>query len=224
MTDYKKDFVHFMVRSGALTFGEFKLKSGRIAPYFINTGNYRTGEQIAKLGEFYADCIKENIGDQFDVLYGPAYKGIPIAVSTVAALYNRYGINKEYSFNRKETKDHGEGGMIVGHQLRDGERLIITEDVMTSGAALRENLPVINNAANVVIAGFFMQVDRMEKGLSERSAVQEAYENYGIEVYSIVNIEDIIEVLHNNPVDGKVYIDNEMKAKMEEYLHKYQAK
>lgn len=224
MTEYKKEFIHFMVRSGVLTFGEFTLKSGRIAPYFINTGNYSTGEQMARLGEFYAECIKENIGDEFDVMYGPAYKGIPLAVSAVTALYNRFKINKEYSFNRKEAKDHGEGGVIIGHKLKDGERVVIIEDVMTSGAALRENLPVLKNAANVDVVAFFMQVDRMEKGQKDKSAVQETYDEYGIKVYPIVNIYDIMEALYNTPVDGKIYIDDEMKAKMDNYLSQYGVK
>lgn len=221
MTEYKKEFIEFMVRSNVLTFGEFTLKSGRVAPYFINTGNYNTGEQLAKLGVFYANCIKENLGEEFDVLYGPAYKGIPLAVTTASSLYSEFKLSKNYSFNRKESKDHGEGGLIVGYQLQDDDRIVIVEDVMTSGAALRENLPILNGAAKVKIVAFVMSVDRMEKGLSEKSAVQEAYDEYGIKVYPIVNIYEIIEALHNNPVDGKVYIDDEMKKTMESYLKKY---
>lgn len=221
MTSYKTEFIHFMVRSGVLTFGEFTLKSGRKAPYFVNTGNYTTGEQLAKLGGFYADCIHDNLGDAYDVLYGPAYKGIPLAVAAVSALYEKYGINRPYSFNRKEAKDHGEGGLIVGHKLADGERVVITEDVMTSGAALRENLPILEAAAKVKIAGLVISVDRMEKGLSEKSAVQEAWENYGVRVYPIVTIREVIEALHNVPVDGTVYIDDAMRARMEAYLEQY---
>lgn len=221
MTSYKTEFIHFMVRSGVLTFGEFTLKSGRKAPYFVNTGNYTTGEQLAKLGGFYADCIHDNLGDAYDVLYGPAYKGIPLAVAAVSALYEKYGINRPYSFNRKEAKDHGEGGLIVGHKLVDGERVVITEDVMTSGAALRENLPILEAAAKVKIAGLVISVDRMEKGLSEKSAVQEAWENYGVRVYPIVTIREVIEALHNVPVDGTVYIDDAMRARMEAYLEQY---
>lgn len=221
MENYKKEFIKFMVKSGVLTFGEFTLKSGRKAPYFVNTGNYQTGEQLTKLGDFYADCIYGNLKDEYDVLYGPAYKGIPLAVSAASGLYRKYNIDKSYSFNRKEAKDHGEGGMIVGHKLKDGERVVITEDVMTSGAALRENLPILNAAADVKIAGLIISVDRMEKGLSDKSAVQEAKEKYGINVYSIVTIREIIKVLHNTPVDGKVYIDDETKEKMEAYLLQY---
>lgn len=221
MTAYKKEFIEFMVRSNVLTFGEFTLKSGRVAPYFINTGNYNTGEQLSKLGVFYANCIKDNLGEEYDVLYGPAYKGIPLAVATASSLYSEFGVSKNYSFNRKEAKDHGEGGLIVGYQLQDNDRIVIIEDVMTSGAALRENLPILRNAANVSIVAFVMSVDRMEKGLTEKSAVQEAYDEHKIKVYPIVNIYEIIEVLHNNPVDGKVYIDDDMKKTMEEYLVKY---
>lgn len=221
MTDYKRDFIHFMVRSGVLTFGEFTLKSGRKAPYFVNTGNYRTGGQLNQLGEFYADCIHDNLGDAYDVLYGPAYKGIPLAVAAVTALYRKYGIDRDYSFNRKEAKDHGEGGVIVGHQLQDKERVVITEDVMTSGAALRENLPILKGAADVEIAGLIISVDRMEKGLGEKSAVQEAFDNYGVKVYPIVTIREVIEALYNVPVDGKIVIDGEMKERMERYLEVY---
>lgn len=223
MNSYKTEFIHFMVRSGVLTFGEFTLKSGRKSPYFMNTGNYKTGEQLAKLGVFYATCIKENLGEDFDVLYGPAYKGIPLAVTAASALYNEFKISKNYSFNRKEAKDHGEGGVIVGYQLCDNDRILIVEDVMTSGAALRENIPVLKSAAKVEVVGFVMSVDRMEKGLTEKSAVQEASDNYGIKVFPIVNIYEIIEALHNTPVNGKIYIDDDMKAKMETYLAQYGA-
>lgn len=224
MSNYKQEFIKFMVRSEVLRFGEFTLKSGRKAPYFINTGNYTTGGQLARLGEYYAACIKENLGDEYDVLYGPAYKGIPLAVVATSALYSHHSIDKEYAFNRKEAKDHGEGGLIVGHQLKDGERVVIVEDVMTSGAALRENLPILRAAADVKVEALIISVDRMEKGTGELSAVQEAYEAYGIRVYPIVTIYDIIEVLHNNPVDGKIYIDDEMKATMEKYLEQYGVK
>lgn len=221
MTEYKREFISFMVRSGVLTFGEFTLKSGRKAPYFINTGNYTTGEQLAKLGGFYADCIHEHLADAFDVLYGPAYKGIPLAVTAVSALYQKYGVDRAYCFNRKEAKDHGEGGVIVGHRLKDGERVVITEDVMTSGAALRENLPILRAAADVTVAGLVISVDRMEKGLTEKSAVQEAWENYGIRVFPIVTIREIMEALYNVPVDGVIRINDEMRAKMEAYLDQY---
>ena len=221
MTAYKTEFIHFMVRSGVLTFGEFTLKSGRKAPYFVNTGNYTTGEQLSKLGGFYADCIRENLGDAFDLLYGPAYKGIPLAVAAASSLYAKYGINKEYAFNRKEAKDHGEGGVLVGHKPADGERVLIVEDVITAGTAMRENLPILEAAAKVKIAGVVISVDRKERGQGERSAVQEIEATYGFPVFPIVTIDEIIEALHNVPVDGRVYIDDAMRAKMDAYRKEY---
>lgn len=223
MEQYKKDLIKLMVRSDVLKFGDFTLKSGRKSPYFINTGNYNTGAQLAELGKYYAACIKENLGEDYDVLYGPAYKGIPLATVATSALYSCFGIDKHYSFNRKEAKDHGEGGMIVGYQLKDGDRVVIVEDVMTSGAALRENLPILEASAKVKVVGFVMSVDRMEKGLTEKSTVQEVSESFGINVYSIVNIRDIIEALYNVPVDGRIYIDDKLKAAMEAYLEQYGA-
>lgn len=221
MNEYKIEFIKFMVHSGVLTFGEFTLKSGRKAPYFVNTGNYRTGGQLSQLGGFYADCIHDNLGDGFDVLYGPAYKGIPLAVAAATAMFQKYNVDCAYSFNRKESKDHGEGGMIVGHQLSDGERIVITEDVMTSGAALRENMPILKAEADVNVVGLIISVDRMERGQGDKSAVQEALDNFGIKVYPIVTIREIIEALHNEPVDGKIYIDDKAKETMEEYLKQY---
>lgn len=221
MNSYKQEFIKFMVRSNVLTFGDFTAKSGRKTPYFVNTGNYKTGEQIAKLGEFYADCVKENLGDDFDVLFGPAYKGIPLAVTTAGALYNKYQINTNYCFNRKEDKDHGEGGSIVGHKLQDGNKVLIIEDVITAGTAIRECLPILKGAADVSIKGLIISVDRMEKGQGQKSAVQEIYDNYGIKTYPIVTVREIIETLYNNPVDGKIYIDDELKLKMESYLEQY---
>jgi len=221
MKNYKQEFIKFMVKSNVLIFGDFTAKSGRKTPYFVNTGNYKTGEQIAKLGEFYADCIKENLGEEYDVLFGPAYKGIPLAVTTAAALYNKFDINKNYCFNRKEDKDHGEGGSIVGHKMQDGQRIIIIEDVITAGTAIRECLPILQGAAKVDVLGLIISVDRMEKGQGEKTAVQEIYENYGIKTYPIVTVREIIETLHNTQVDGEIYIDDTVKQKMEEYLFKY---
>ncbi len=170
---YKQQFIKFMVENGVLKFGEFTLKSGRKAPYFINTGNYKSGAQLSKLGEYYAQCIADN-GISADTLVGPAYKGIPLAVTTAVSLYNKFGKDLNYCFDRKEVKDHGEGGLFVGKQLTDGERVILIEDVMTSGKALREMLPKLKQAANVEIAGMVISVDRMERGLeSSLSAVQE---------------------------------------------------
>lgn len=185
---YKQQFIKFMVENGVLKFGEFMLKSGRKAPYFINTGNYKSGAQLAKLGEYYAKCIAEN-NIEAETLVGPAYKGIPLAVTTAVALAEKFGKDLNYCFDRKEAKDHGEGGLFVGKQLQDGERVIIIEDVMTSGKALREMLPKLKAAANVEIAGMVISVDRMERGLeSNLSAVQEVYKEFGVKVYSIVTL------------------------------------
>lgn len=203
---YKEEFIKFMSESGVLTFGDFTLKSGRKAPYFINAGKYMTGAQIAKLGGFYADCIKEN-GIEGDVLFGPAYKGLPLAVSAVSAMYSKFDRDLYYCFDRKEVKDHGEGGMFVGKQPEDGDKIIIIEDVMTSGKALREVLPKLESAAKVNVTGMVITVDRMEKGLnSDLSAVQEVYRDFGIKVYSIVTIKDIISAIENGVIDGKEYL------------------
>ena len=203
---YKQEFIKFMVENGVLRFGEFTLKSGRIAPYFINTGNYKTGKQLAKLGEYYAACI-ENNGLQAETLVGPAYKGIPLSVTTAIALFNHYGKEFNYCFDRKEVKDHGEGGLFVGKQLVDGEKVIIIEDVMTSGKALREILPKLQAAANVEVVGMIISVDRQEKALnSDLSAVSEAKKEFDIDVYSVVTMNDIIAAIEDGVVDGKEHL------------------
>ena len=213
---YKQDFIKFMVDSGVLTFGEFTLKSGRKSPYFMNSGNYKTGAQLARLGEFYAECIHDN-GIEFETLFGPAYKGIPLAVTTAAALYNKFGIDANYCFDRKEAKDHGEGGVIVGKQLTAGEKVVIIEDVVTSGKALREVLPKLKDAADVNVTGMVIQADRMEKGLnSDKSAVQDIKDEFGINIYSIVNMDDIIDAIRDGIVPGREYLD-----KMLEYRSVY---
>ena len=213
---YKEEFIRFMVDSGVLTFGDFTLKSGRKAPYFINCGNYKTGAQLAKLGEYYAECIKAN-NIPVETLFGPAYKGIPLAVSAVVALSNKFGYDVSYCFDRKEPKDHGEGGMFVGKKLTDGEKVVIIDDVMTSGKALGESMPKLKSAANVDVTGMVITVDRMEKALNtELSAVQQAYKDYGVKVYSIVNINDIIKAIEDGIVDGKDYLEK-MKAYRDEY-------
>ena len=213
---YKQQFIKFMVENSVLKFGEFTLKSGRKAPYFINTGNYKSGAQLAKLGEYYAQCIVDN-GIEADTLVGPAYKGIPLAVTTAVSLYQNHGMDLNYTFDRKEAKDHGEGGLFVGKQLVDGERVILIEDVMTLGKALREMLPKLAEAAKVKIAGMVISVDRMEKGLeSNLSAVQEVYKEFGVKVYSIVTMADIIDAIETGVIEGKEYLD-----KMKEYRKAY---
>ena len=207
-----------VTENGVLKFGEFTLKSGRLAPYFINTGNYKTGKQLAKLGEYYAACI-ENNGLEAETLVGPAYKGIPLSVTTAIALFNHYGKELNYCFDRKEAKDHGEGGLFVGKQLVDGEKVIIIEDVMTSGKALREILPKLEAAANVKVVGMIISVDRMEKALnSDLSAVKEAKKEFGIDVYSVVTMNDIIQAIEDGVIEGKEHL-----AKMYEYRSQYGA-
>nr|WP_307990314.1 orotate phosphoribosyltransferase [uncultured Niameybacter sp.] len=218
---YKKEFIEFMVRSGVLTFGDFITKSGRKTPYFVNTGNYKTGYQAGKLGEFYAKCIAENIKEDVDALFGPAYKGIPLSVATAIALANDHNKDVNYCFNRKEAKDHGEGGTMVGYKLQDGDKVLIIEDVITAGTAIRECLPILKSAANIEIAGLVISVDRMERGQSNRTAIQEIEEEFGIKTYPIVTVREIIETLHNVEIDGKVVIDDEMRARMEAYLAEY---
>ena len=216
---YKQEFIRFMVKNGVLKFGEFTLKSGRLAPYFINTGNYKTGKQLAKLGEYYAACIKEH-GLKAETLVGPAYKGIPLSVATAIALYNNYETEVNYCFDRKEVKDHGEGGLFVGKQLEDNEKVIIIEDVMTSGKALKEILPKLQAAANVEVVGMVISVDRKEKALdSDLSAVAQAKKEFGIDVYSVVTMDDIIEAIEQGVIDGKEHL-----PKMYNYRNTYGAK
>lgn len=215
---YKQQFIRFLAESNVLKFGTFRLKSGRIAPYFLNAGEYKTGSQLKRLGEFYADCIQEN-GIEADTLFGPAYKGVPLSLSATLALYDKYGKNMNFCFDRKEVKDHGEGGMFVGKQLEKGEKIIIIEDVMTSGKALKEVLPKLRGAADVDIVGMVITVDRMEKGLnSERSAAQEALAEHGVRVYSIVNIQDIIAAIEEGIIEGKEHVQA-----IREYLKEYGA-
>ena len=214
--NYKQRFIKFMVENGVLTFGEFTLKSGRKAPYFINAGKYKTGAQLARLGEYYAECTVDN-GIDCETLVGPAYKGIPLAVTTAVALWNNHGKDLNYCFDRKEVKDHGEGGLFVGRQLEDGEKVLIVEDVMTSGKALREILPKLEQQANVQVAGMVISVDRMEKGLnSDLSAVQEVLRDFGIKVYSIVTMQDIIDAIEQGIIEGKEYL-----TAMKEYRAQY---
>ncbi|MGI6751479.1 MAG: orotate phosphoribosyltransferase [Anaerovoracaceae bacterium] len=223
---YKQDFIEFMVEAGVLTFGDFTTKSGRKTPYFVNTGNYKTGEQIAKLGGFYADCIVENqkggrLAEDIAALFGPAYKGIPLVVATATALYNKYGKNLNYCFNRKEAKDHGEGGTMVGYNLQDGDKVIIIEDVITAGTAVRETMPLLNKAAKTIATGLIISVDRMERGQGELTAIEEIRKDFGIITYPIVTIREIIDVLHNRKIKGKTIIDNYMADRVEKYLKEY---
>ena len=217
---YQEEFITFMVRAGVLTFGDFTTKSGRRTPYFINTGNYKTGAQAAKLGDYYAACIQQNLPDGVDCLFGPAYKGIPLAVS----LYRNYGRDLPYCFNRKEAKDHGEGGVMVGCKPQDGDRVVIVEDVVTAGTAVRESIELFQHVADVKMRALIVSVDRMERGTRACSTLDELREDYGIAVYPIVTVREIIAFLHNRELDGRVYIDDEMKGRMAAYLEQYGAR
>ncbi|MCI8527164.1 MAG: orotate phosphoribosyltransferase [Oscillospiraceae bacterium] len=218
---YQEEFIHFMVRSGVLTFGDFVTKSGRKTPYFVNTGNYKTGAQAARLGEYYAACIQEHMPQGVDALFGPAYKGIPLAVAAASALYRDHGRDLPYCFNRKEVKDHGEGGTMVGYQPKDGDRIAIIEDVVTAGTAVRETIQLFRGVADVKFAALFVSVDRMERGTRTCTTLDELRQDYGIQVFPIVTIRDVMRCLHNKPVDGRVYIDDDMLGRMEDYLAQY---
>jgi orotate phosphoribosyltransferase len=221
MEQYKKDFIDFMVESQVLTFGDFTTKSGRKTPFFVNTGNYDTGKKIAKLGEFYAETIKDRYGLDFDLVYGPAYKGIPLAVTISSAIYTMFDKNIGFTFNRKEAKDHGEGGSFVGYKLADQQKVIIVEDVITAGTAMRENLPILKDAADLSIEAIIVSVDRMEKGSGELSAIQEIEKDYQIPVHPIVSIDEVVDYLYNREVDGTVIIDDETLERIRNYRNKY---
>ena len=221
---YKEEFITFMVRSGVLTFGDFTTKSGRKTPYFINTGNYKTGAQAAKLGDYYAACIQEHMGSEVTALFGPAYKGIPLVVAASASLYRNYQRDLPYCFNRKEVKDHGEGGSMVGYKPQDGDVIAIVEDVVTAGTAVRESIALFQDVAKVDIRALFVSVDRMERGTRECSTLDELRQDYGIEVCPIVTVREIMTFLHGREIGGKVYLDDATLERMEAYLAEYGAR
>ncbi len=216
LTPAKKEFIEFMMSADVLRFGQFTTKSGRQTPYFINTGNYRTGKQIATLGKFYAALVKETIGEEFDAMFGPAYKGIPLVTSAASALSNEYGMDKPYFFNRKEAKDHGEGGSLVGYKPVDGDRIIIIEDVITAGTAIRETMPILTGCAKVSVQDMFISVNRCEVGQTPgKTAIMEVGEDFGIQVHSIVSVQDIHDYLEQDGGYADVLKD------MEAYMAKY---
>ena len=197
MEAYKREFIQFLEGAGVLKFGDFTAKSGRKIPYFINAGDIKTGDQIAKLGEFYAKAYLEKVGNRRTVLYGPAYKGISIAVSAAVAL-SREGLDVPFFFNRKEIKDHGEGGVFVGYVPKAGEEVVIVEDVITAGTAIRESMEILSHLEGVKVSSVFVMVDRKEKGKTDKSAMQEVADEFGMNVYSVVDVYDIIEYLEEN--------------------------
>ena len=212
----KVEFIEFMMSADVLRFGDFVTKSGRNTPYFVNTGNYKTGKQIATLAKFYSKMIKETVGDEFDAMFGPAYKGIPLAAATAATLATEYDMDKPYFFNRKEVKDHGEGGNLVGYKPVDGDRIIIIEDVITAGTAIRETMPILFGAADVKVKDMFISVNRCEVGQNgNKTAVMEVMEEFGINVHSIITVKDIYEYLKEKGTYGDVL------PKMEAYMEKY---
>ncbi len=216
LQDIKKEFIEFMMGADVLRFGDFVTKSGRNTPYFINTGNYRTGRQIAELGRFYAALIQETCGDRFDAMFGPAYKGIPLVTTAAGALATAYGIDKPYFFNRKEAKDHGEGGSLVGYKPQDGDRIIIIEDVITAGTAIRETLPILLESAKVTVPDMFISVNRCEVGQNPgKTAVMEVREQFGIDVHAIVTVQDIYEYLKGRADYA------ELLPRMEDYMSRY---
>lgn len=224
MEQYKKEFIEFMVDSNVLKFGEFTLKSGRKSPFFMNAGAYVTGSQLRKLGEYYAKAIHDNYGTDFDVLFGPAYKGIPLAVATTMAFSSLYGRDIRYCSNRKEAKDHGDVGILLGSDLNDGDRVVIIEDVTTSGKSIEETFPILKAQANVDVVGLMVSLNRQERGRTQKNALAEIREVYGIETGAIVTMEEVIEHLYNRKYNGRVLIDDKMKEAIDTYYAQYGAK
>lgn len=224
MESYKKEFIEFMVDCGVLKFGEFTLKSGRKSPFFMNAGLYVTGSQLEKLGEYYAKAIHDNYGTDFDVLFGPAYKGIPIGVATAIAFHKLYGKEIRYCSNRKEIKDHGDAGILLGSPIKDGDKIVIIEDVTTSGKSIEETFPIIMEQGDVEILGLMVSLNRMEKGKGEKSALAEIKEKYGFDANAIVSMADVIECLYNKECNGKVVIDDQIKSAIDAYYEQYGAR
>ena len=239
MEQYKKDFIEFMLSCGVLRFGDFVTKSGRKTPFFINTGFYRTGGQMAKLGEFYAKAIQDNFGLDFDVLFGPAYKGIPLSVAATMEISRLYGRDIRYCSNRKEIKDHGEKGILLGSpEIKDhgekgillgspisaGDKVVIIEDVTTAGTSIRETVPIIKAQGTDDIMGLVVSVDRMERGTGDVSALTEIENEFGIRTCSIVSMKDVIECLYNREYEGRVIIDDALMERIDAYYEQYGAR
>lgn len=223
MESYKQEFIEFMIDSQVLKFGEFTLKSGRRSPFFMNAGGYVTGAQLRKLGAYYARAIADRYGLDFEVLFGPAYKGIPLAVAAAMAISELYGKEIRYCANRKEVKDHGDTGILLGSPLRDGDRVVIIEDVTTSGQSIAETVPILQAKARVEVTGLIVSLNRMEKGQGDQSALAEIKERYGFPAAAIVDMADVVEYLYNRPYQGKIYIDDAGKKALDDYYGQYGA-
>ena len=216
LTEKKREFIEFMMSADVLRFGRFITKSGRTTPYFINTGNYKTGAQLARLGIYYAQLVNDTVGGEFEAMFGPAYKGIPLATACAVSLYRDFNLDKPYFFNRKEVKDHGEGGGVVGCKVWDGDRVIIIEDVITAGTAVRESMPILKACADVKVEHMFISVDRCEVGTTPgKTAIQEVEEEFGLKVHPIITVADIHEYLKSGNTDPDL-----LKA-MEDYMEQY---
>ena len=225
MEQYKQEFIDFMVESDVLKFGDFTLKSGRKSPFFMNAGAYVTGSQLSRLGEYYAKAIHDHYGTDFDVLFGPAYKGIPLSVATTIAFSRLYGKEIRYCSNRKEVKDHGDTGILLGSKIKDGDRVVIIEDVTTSGKSIQETFPIIQAQGDVTILGLMVSLNRMEKGLeTDKCALDEIREKYGFPANAIVSMADVVECLYNRPCQGRLIIDDKMKEAIDKYYEQYGAK
>lgn len=224
MEQYKQEFIEFMVASDVLKFGDFTLKSGRKSPFFMNAGGYVTGSQLRRLGEYYAKAIHDNFGLDFDVLFGPAYKGIPLSVATAMAISELYGKDIRYCSNRKEVKDHGDTGILLGSKIKDGDRVVIIEDVTTSGKSIEETFPILKAQGNVEIKGLMVSLNRMERGKGEKCALDEIQEMYGFPAAAIVTMADVTEHLYNRECQGKIVIDDQIKNAIDAYYEQYGAK
>ncbi len=225
MESYKQEFIDFMVEANVLKFGDFTLKSGRKSPFFMNAGAYVTGYQLKKLGEYYAKAIHDAYGDDWDILFGPAYKGIPLSVATTIAYSELYGKEVKYSSNRKEVKDHGDVGILLGSKMQDGDKVVIIEDVTTSGKSIEETYPIIKAQADVEVVGLMVSLNRMEKGLNtDKTALDEIAETYNIKTGAIVSMAEVCEYLYNREVNGRVVIDDEIKKAIDAYYEQYGAK
>ena len=217
MESYKQDFIEFMVESKVLKFGDFTLKSGRKSPFFMNAGSYVTGTQLKKLGEYYAKAIHDNFGLDFDVLFGPAYKGIPLSVATTMAISDLYGKDIRYCSNRKEVKDHGDTGILLGSPVKDGDRVMIIEDVTTSGKSIEETFPILKAQGDVEIKGLIVSLDRCERGKGTKSALAEIKDLYGFPTAAIVSMKDVVEHLYNRECEGSIVINDQIKAAIDAY-------